>query len=175
MADPINTRCDLMMFGALGDLAQRKLFPALYQLERAGLLHKGSRILAIARNKADSGEVRGILLDKLREHVKKAEFDADAAERFLQRVDYQFLDFTNPDGYSALNEWRSSEVSNLIVYMATPPAMYGVIARNLRSNGCCDQDTRVVVEKPIGHDLESSKVINDELGEVYNEKPALPN
>ena len=85
MADPINTRCDLMMFGALGDLAQRKLFPALYQLERAGLLHKGSRILAIARNKADSNEVRKTLLGKLKEHVKKGEFDADVAEQFLQR------------------------------------------------------------------------------------------
>lgn len=169
MADPINTRCDLMMFGALGDLAQRKLFPALYQLERAGLMHKGSRILAIARNKVDTAEVRKILLGKLKEHVKKGEFDADVAERFLLRVDYQFLDFTNPEGYGELNDWRSDELSNLIVYMATPPAMYGVIARNLRSNGCCDQDTRVVVEKPIGHDLESSKVINDELGEVYNE------
>lgn len=169
MAVSIDTRCDLMMFGALGDLAQRKLFPALYQLERAGLLHKGSRILAIARNKADTAEVRKILLAKLREHVKKAEFDAETADRFLQRVDYQFLDFNDPGGYGVLNDWRSQEASNLIVYMATPPAMYGVIARNLRSSNCCDRDTRVVVEKPIGHDLESSKVINDELGEVYNE------
>lgn len=169
MADPKHTRCDLMMFGALGDLAQRKLFPALYQLERARLLHRNSRILAIARNKADTGEVRKVLLDKLKEHVKKDEFDADVAERFLQRVDYQFLDFTNPEGYGALNDWRSTEPSNLIVYMATPPAMYGVIARNLRNSNCCDHNTRVVVEKPIGHDLESSKVINDELGEVYNE------
>ncbi|NMT64572.1 glucose-6-phosphate dehydrogenase [Marinobacter orientalis] len=169
MADSINTRCDLMMFGALGDLAQRKLFPALYQLERAGLLHDGTRILAIARNRAGTGEVRRILLEKLKEHVKWHEFDAGVAEGFLQRVDYHFLDFTNSEGYRDLNGWRTIEASNLIVYMATPPAMYGVIARNLRSNGCCDQDTRVVVEKPIGHDLESSKVINDELGEVYNE------
>jgi glucose-6-phosphate 1-dehydrogenase len=169
MADLKNTRCDLMMFGALGDLAQRKLFPALYQLERAGLLHEGSRILAIARNSADAGAIRRVLFGKLEQHVKKTEFDAVAAEQFLQRIDYQFLDFTNPDGFSALNDWRSTEASNLVVYMATPPSMYGVIARNLRSHDCCDRDTRVVVEKPIGHDLESSKIINDELGEVFNE------
>lgn len=99
---------------------------------RAGLLHKGTRILAIARNKADSSEVRKILLGKLKEHVKKVEFDAEVAEQFLRRVDYQFLDFTNPEGYSVLNDWRSKEPSNLIVYMATPPAMYGEISRNLR-------------------------------------------
>jgi len=53
MVDREETRCDLMMFGALGDLAQRKLFPALYQLEYAGLLHAGTRILAIARRSSD--------------------------------------------------------------------------------------------------------------------------
>ncbi|MCG2580796.1 MAG: glucose-6-phosphate dehydrogenase [Marinobacter sp.] len=169
MADNNSTRCDLMMFGALGDLAQRKLFPALYQLERSGLLDSGSRILAIARNKVDTAEARKLLQDKLREHVKPHEFDEALVESFLQRVDYLYLDFTDPDGYGALNEWRGTPEGNLIVYMATPPSMYGVIARNLRSANCCTDQTRVVVEKPIGHDLASSKVINDELGEVYRE------
>jgi glucose-6-phosphate 1-dehydrogenase len=169
MADRDETRCDLMMFGALGDLAQRKLFPALYQLEHAGLLHSGSRILAIARRDSDTANIRELLKEGLRERVKPEEFDLSTAERFLQRVDYLYLDFTDPAGFAELNQWRSSDPCHLIVYMATAPSMYGEIARNLRSNDCCDQDTRVVVEKPIGHDLESSKVINDELGEVYNE------
>lgn len=169
MADREETRCDLMMFGALGDLAQRKLFPALYQLERAGLLHAESRILALARRTSGTEEVRELLRKKLQEHVKPDEFEAGVAERFLLRVDYQCVDFTDPAGFADLKEWRSSDPSNLVVYMATPPAMYGEIARNLHSNDCCDHSTRVVVEKPIGHDLASSKIINDELGEVYNE------
>ncbi|AZT84295.1 glucose-6-phosphate dehydrogenase [Marinobacter sp. NP-4(2019)] len=169
MADNNSTRCDLMMFGALGDLAQRKLFPALYQLERSGLLDPGSRILAIARNKVDTEGARKLLQEKLREHVKPHEFDETLVASFLQRVDYLYLDFTDPEGYGALNEWRGTPEGNLIVYMATPPSMYGVIARNLRSANCCTDQTRVVVEKPIGHDLASSKVINDELGEVYRE------
>ena len=65
MVNKSNTRCDLMMFGALGDLAQRKLFPALYQLERANLLADGSRVLAIARTETDTGGVRKQLLEKL--------------------------------------------------------------------------------------------------------------
>ncbi|MBD3640853.1 MAG: glucose-6-phosphate dehydrogenase [Marinobacter sp.] len=169
MVNNINTRCDLMLFGALGDLAQRKLFPALYQLERAGLLAEGSRVLAIARTEADTPTVRKQLFDKLRHHVKGAEFDADVANRFLERVDYQLLDFNDPGGYEALKAWRDAPANELIVYMATPPSMYGVIARNLKAASCCNEKTRVVVEKPIGHDLESSKVINDELGAVYNE------
>ncbi|WP_372988260.1 glucose-6-phosphate dehydrogenase [Marinobacter sp.] len=169
MVNNINTRCDLMLFGALGDLAQRKLFPALYQLERAGLLAEGSRVLAIARTEADTPSVRKQLCDKLKHHVKEAEFDADIANRFLERVDYQLLDFNDPGGYEALKGWRDAPANELIVYMATPPSMYGVIARNLKAASCCNEKTRVVVEKPIGHDLESSKVINDELGAVYNE------
>lgn len=169
MADNNRTRSDLMLFGALGDLAKRKLFPALYQLDRSGLLDQGSRILAIARDQTDTDGVRRHLQDKLREYVKADEFDESVVETFLQRIEYLHLDFTNPEGYEALNDWRGSPDSNLIVYMATPPAMYGVIARNLRSASCCTEKTRVVVEKPIGHDLASSRVINDELGEVYRE------
>jgi len=169
MSDRDDTRCDLMMFGALGDLAQRKLFPALYQLERAGLLHAESRILAIARWDSDTADIREFLKEGLRERVKPEEFDLSVAGRFLQRVDYLCLDFTDTDGFAELNQWRSADPCHLIVYMATLPAMYGEIARNLHKNDCCDRNTRVVVEKPIGHSLESSKVINDELGEVYNE------
>ncbi|MDO6440647.1 glucose-6-phosphate dehydrogenase [Marinobacter sp. 2_MG-2023] len=173
MVNRMINRCDIMLFGALGDLAQRKLFPAFYQLERAGLLASDSRILALARQDLDTTEVRGQLLQKLKRNVKAEEFDLSVAEAFLQRVEYQVLDFQDEDAFGVLNSWReggSHERSNeLIVYMATPPAMYGVIARNLHSASCCTEKTRVVVEKPIGHDLESSKVINDELAEVYKE------
>ncbi|KAA1174909.1 glucose-6-phosphate dehydrogenase [Marinobacter salinexigens] len=169
MVNNMDTRCDLMLFGALGDLAQRKLFPALYQLERAKLLADGSRILAIARTEKDTTGVRKQLFEKLQKAIKPDQFEPSVAEAFLQRVDYQVLDFNDPEGFCQLNDWRDSDNNELIVYMATPPSMYGVIARNLRSAQCCTEKTRVVVEKPIGHDLESSKVINDELGEVYRE------
>jgi len=177
MTSRITTRCDIMLFGALGDLAQRKLIPAFYQLERAGLLADGSRILALARRDLDTAAVRKQLLERLEQHVKAEEFDHSVAEAFLQRVEYQILDFHDEEGFRVLSSWRdergnerNNEKSNeLIVYMACPPAMYGVIARNLRSSSCCNEKTRVVVEKPIGHDLASSRVINDELGEVYKE------
>lgn len=169
MAKSNHTQSDLMLFGALGDLAQRKLFPALYQLDRSGLLDQGSRILAIARDSIDTGELRRLLDKKLREYIKPEECDEALLRRFLQRVDYLYLDFTDADGYQSLNSWRGAPDSNLIVYLAAPPSMYGVIARNLRAANCCSSKTRVVVEKPIGHDLASSQVINDELGEVYRE------
>ncbi|HEA54040.1 hypothetical protein LCGC14_1071530 [marine sediment metagenome] len=181
MVNRLINRCDIMLFGALGDLAQRKLFPAFYQLERAGLLADDSRILALARQDIDTAAVRKQILEKLEHYVKPEEFDRTVAEAFLQRVEYQILDFHDEDSFNVLNRWRDEKNiesrkdgstrngNDLIVYMASPPAMYGVIARNLRSASCCNEKTRVVVEKPIGHDLESSRVINDELGEVYTE------
>ncbi len=168
MVDRSVCACDLMLFGAFGDLAQRKLFPALYQLDRAGLLAPDSRILAIARRDLDTAGMREALLARLIKQVPEAEFDAEVARSFVNRVEYLELDFNNTDGFLVLNDWRHPD-NQLIVYMATPPSMYGVIARNLRTGACCTERTRVVVEKPIGHDLESSKVINDALAEVYLE------
>ena len=158
-----------MIFGALGDLAQRKLFPALYQLERAQLLADGSRILALARREHSGDEVRQQIAHNIEKWVLAEEFEQPALERLLQRVDYQILDFSCRESFPQLNGWRDSVNNNLIVYMATPPSLYGVIARNLRDSDCCTVRTRVVVEKPIGHDLPSSRVINDALAEVYRE------
>ena len=158
--------CDLMVFGALGNLARRKLFPALFQLNQAGLLAPDNRILAIARRELDSDQLRRELAEVLQAETGCT--DIGTLRAFVERVDYYRLDFTDTDGFSALNEWHRPG-HELIVYMATPPAMYGVIARNLRARDCCTERTRVVVEKPIGHDLASSRVINDELAEVYRE------
>ncbi|GGE59886.1 glucose-6-phosphate 1-dehydrogenase [Streptosporangium jomthongense] len=169
MANTITARCDIMLFGALGDLAQRKLFPAFYQLERGGLIADGSRILALARRELDTAGLRKLLLERLEQSIKPEEFDRSVAEAFLQRVEYQILEFHDKEGFGVLNGWRDEQNSQLIVYLASPPSIYGVIARNLHSASCCTEKTRVVVEKPVGHDLESSRVINDELAEVYNE------
>ena len=137
MVDRITNRCDIMLFGALGDLAQRKLFPAFYQLERADLLADDSRILALARQDIDTAIFRKQLLERLELCVKPEEFDRSVAEAFVQRFEYQILDFQDQEAFRVLNTWRDERTNELIVYMASPPAMYGVIARNLRSASCC--------------------------------------
>lgn len=106
MVKQIDTRCDLVMFGALGDLAQRKLFPALYQLECAQLLDRETRILALARDKIDTADARKQLASRIRQHVRKHELDEEILERFLKRVDYLCFDFSDETGYPLLNEWR---------------------------------------------------------------------
>ncbi|SFM20349.1 glucose-6-phosphate 1-dehydrogenase [Marinobacter zhejiangensis] len=169
MDNEFDTRSDLMIFGALGDLARRKLFPALYQLERSGLLARESRVLALARKNIDTEEARSLLATHLQDRIADAELDSEALARLVGRVEYQRIDFSEPSHYEGLNGWRDGSSNALIVYMATPPSLYGVIARNLRDSACCTRKTRVVVEKPIGHDLETSRIINDQLADVYRE------
>ncbi|MDX1755639.1 MAG: glucose-6-phosphate dehydrogenase [Marinobacter sp.] len=169
MDDIIDFSSDLVIFGALGDLARRKLFPALYQLERSGLLPGKSRILALARRQGTTAEVRTQLAKDLRQAIPADELSDESLAALLARVEYHRLDFKEASDFAAVAQWRGGSDNALIVYLATPPDLYGVIARNLRTAGCCNQQTRVVVEKPIGHDLESSRGINDQLADVFNE------
>lgn len=164
-----DTQCDLMLFGALGDLAQRKLFPALYQLQRAGLLARDSRILALARKTLDTQGLRQQLRDKLSATIPGHEMEEAVLAEFLAKIEYLPLDMEQPADYEAAARWRDENPVPLVVYMATPPSLYGTIAANLRAAGCSGPSTRVVVEKPIGHDFASSQTINDQLAEVFDE------
>ena len=157
--------CTFALFGALGDLALRKLFPALYQLDRANLLHPETRLLALAR---EAGSAQGHLDSieaHLRRHVPEADIEPAALGRFLARLSYQHLDFLQPEGYQALAEQLPGELP-LIAYFATAAAVYGAICENLDKAGLAAR-TRVVLEKPIGHDLESSRRVNDAVARFF--------
>ncbi|WP_077531118.1 glucose-6-phosphate dehydrogenase [Vreelandella utahensis] len=164
-----NTVSDLVLFGALGDLAQRKLWPALYQLQRAELLAAESRILALAREAMAPETFATQLAERLAEEVNPSELDDGVVQRLLAKVEYQALDFTEAEGYTALKRWREQRPVPLIVYMATQPTIYGLIGEGLHQAQCVGSDTRVVIEKPIGHDLASSREINDQLAHYFDE------
>jgi len=161
--------CDIAMFGALGDLARRKLFPALYQLERAGLLGEQTRVLALGLDEMDLSAFGQQLRQGLEKHLKATPVDDEVFQRLVSRIHYLALDFTAPEKYPALRDWRLNRDVPLIVYMATPPSIYGDIGENLHNSGVISANTRVVVEKPIGHDLESSRLINDRLAQFFSE------
>lgn len=159
--------CTFALFGALGDLALRKLFPALYQLDRANLLHPDTRLLALARE-AGSAQVHLDTIEAhLRRHVPEADIEPASLGRFLARLSYQHLDFLQPEGYQALAEQLPGE-QPLIAYFATAAVVYGAICENLDKVGLAPR-TRVVLEKPIGHDLESSRRVNDAVARFFPE------
>jgi len=155
------------LFGALGDLALRKLFPALYQLDRAGLLHADTQIVALSRESADPSAHKSRIEQALRARIPANEVDERAFERFGQRLRYLGMDFRQGEGYRVLAESVPAG-QPLIAYFATPAAVYGDICRFLASAGLAEQ-TRVVLEKPIGHDLESSRTVNDAVAEHFPE------
>ncbi|MFZ3185555.1 MAG: glucose-6-phosphate dehydrogenase [Pseudomonas sp.] len=151
--------CAFALFGAMGDLALRKLFPALYQLDRAGLLHAETRILALARENGEPATHLAAIGEHLHRHVPTREIDAAVMQRFMARLDYLSMDFLQAADYPALAD-RLGPVERLIAYFATPASVYGAICAGLAQTGLA-QRTRVVLEKPIGHDLGSSREVND--------------
>lgn len=157
----------LALFGSRGDLALRKLFPALYQLDRAGLLHAGTRVIALSREGGEAAAHLAQIEQAIRQRVKPAELDEPVLERFMRRLDYLSLDFRTVEGYAELAERVSPELP-VVAYFATPASVFGAICEHLAAVGLAGR-TRVVLEKPIGHDLASSRVINDAVARHFPE------
>ncbi|MEW6992291.1 glucose-6-phosphate dehydrogenase [Colwelliaceae bacterium 6441] len=159
---------EIVLFGALGDLSRRKLLPALYQLDQVGLLNPQSRIIAVARQDMNIEELTSFVMENLKEFVKEG-LREEVIERFIARLVYQKLDFKETDSYKNLANTLSGGHDTRVYYFSTPPAIYGDISDGLKSAGLITDADRVVMEKPIGHSLESSKVINDQVSRYFKE------
>lgn len=153
----------------MGDLARRKLFPALYHLDREGLLPADTRLLGLARRELDAAAFREETEQALARQLRAEEQEREAMARFLARLDYRRLDFALPEGYAQIADWHRGSSRPLVVYLSVAARLYGDICRHLEAAGCLDERARVVVEKPIGHDLASSAAINDAIGAVFPE------
>jgi len=160
----------LVLFGALGDLSLRKLLPSLYQLDKAGLLPEETQILGLARQAFNNEEFVQATDEALIRFIPKDELDSAVKQRFLQRLDYQELDMKESTAYAKLKAKLADWNPLVTYYLATPPAIFGDICSNLNASGLNTPTSRIVLEKPIGHDLASSKVINDTVGEFFNEQ-----
>ena len=155
--------CAFVIFGITGDLAARKLIPALYHLHRAGGLHEDAVVVGYGRSERDEDGLRR----QLREALEQQEgFDADAWEELASRIHYVQGGYDDPDDIAALGQ-RLAEVgpSSRVFYTATPPETYAGIAVALGEAGLhrpADDDAfvRLVIEKPFGSDLASAQELN---------------
>jgi glucose-6-phosphate 1-dehydrogenase len=160
---------EIVIFGALGDLSRRKLLPALYQLEVCGLINDKSRIVGVARPSHSIEEFVSIVLESLNNFVKE-ELDEVVLARFTARLVYQALDLTDAPSYEYLAESLANGNSTRVYYFSTSPSLYGDICDGLNhADLICDND-RVVMEKPIGHCLASSQVINNQVARFFKEE-----
>jgi len=160
----------LVLFGALGDLSLRKLMPALYQLEAAQLLSSELKIMTVARSSLDTKALRQRIEQTLNQYVDAVQLDGATITRFLQRLSYCQVDLTQAHDYFELAQQLSSWHPQTTFYLATPPSLYSSICDHLHSVNAITDSCRIVVEKPIGHDLASSKVINNKLGQYFDER-----
>nr|UOP04524.1 glucose-6-phosphate dehydrogenase [Conchiformibius kuhniae] len=151
---------DLLLFGASGDLALRKLFPALYRAHAHGLLHPDARIIGIGRSAGNDHSFRQRLNETL------AREDGHAWDAFLRRVHYISADLSQTDAFSALAQTVRPDVQP-IAYLSTAPDLFVPVCRGLAQAGL--SRARVVLEKPLGHDLASSRHINAEVGRYFPE------
>ncbi|MDO9043607.1 MAG: glucose-6-phosphate dehydrogenase [Desulfocapsaceae bacterium] len=163
-----NKACDFAIFGVLGDLSRRKLLPSLYQLDKEGLLHPETRILGVARHELSQEEFAIKMREALATFVKGG-LDEEVAARLLARLHYVLIHIDRPDDYKKLLAVTDQSQRVLVNYFSVAPSLFEDICRGLDQAGMITPETRVVLEKPIGRDLASSREINDVVARVFTE------
>ncbi len=160
---------DFIVFGGKGDLAERKLLPALYHRQQDGQFSDPTCIIGASRSKLSDQEYRDFARKALHEHVKAEDIDEDEVERFLARLSYVSIDATSGKGFDKLKKAVEGNDRARVFYLAVGPELFGQIASKLGENGLVTPQSRIVVEKPIGRDLDSALALNDEIGRHFAE------
>ncbi len=159
---------DLIIFGATGDLSARKLFPALFQLDAAGLLPDDLRIIAVGRQEQTKEAFHNELLARM-STAKRQSISDTAWQQFARRLTYMSADFSAPSAFSGLQA-ELSESRTSLFYLATPPSLFATICEQLSADGCLAGSCRIVLEKPIGESLDTSREVNETLAQFFAEQ-----
>ncbi len=157
----------IVIFGATGDLALRMLYPSLYFLDLDGLLPASLRVLGCSRSELSDEAFAGRIHEAVAARAG-GKLDAAAWTRFHARLGYLGGDASAPEVYGRLKA-RLEGADDQVFYLSTSPSLYDPIIRNLASAGLNHGRARVVVEKPLGHDLASCREINDTLAHAFSE------
>lgn len=167
-----------MIVGASGDLARKKLIPALFSLFCNGLLPAGFTVVGFARSQQNDAEFRTLVAKTLTMRYEPEPSVCDIkVGQFLQRCHYVTGQYTSTEDFARLGE-RIRELNgprpNVLFYMAIPPSVFIDTARSIREAGLSDDIddrwTRVVIEKPFGRDAESSKELTQSMGRIFEER-----
>ena len=161
---------DLVFFGGTGDLVWRKLMPALFQAFRHGTLPEGGRIIGVARDSMTDEQYRTLIQSRF-EQVEGAKRPNDEEfARFKAMLCYERLDLSNPDDYAKLAaRLAERETAHVVMYLATAPSLFKTVCEQLAIAKLNTPKTRIVLEKPLGHDLKSNKAINQSVRQVFGE------
>ncbi|HQR73291.1 MAG TPA: glucose-6-phosphate dehydrogenase [Sulfurovum sp.] len=166
----IKSDCDIIVFGGHGDLAFRKLMPALYHLSNNGYIDETSRIITATRDAMSLEEHCRLTRSKLQEFLPEADFDEAKWLRFEKQLQVVIIDFGENESYSGLKALLDAYPQrDRVNYLSTAPDFFGAICKSLSQWELISPQSRVVLEKPIGRDLHSSRVINVEVLKYFDE------
>ena len=159
----------LVIFGGGGDLAKRKLLPALYHLAHVGLLDNLDRIIGIGRTVMSRDDYVKLMHISLKEHVDSNNWNNATWRIFAEHLEYYCVDALRSDNYAILSDTIGSNHS-AVFYLATLPSLYGAICKNLEASHLVNDESRVVLEKPLGNNEYSCKEIHRSVADVFPER-----
>ena len=161
---------DLVIFGGTGDLAMRKLLPAMYFRHNEAQLPEDWRILAVARSEMSAAEFIAKMEEAARRYIKSDEFHEETWATFVQHIDYFPIDITDQSKYEGLATALDAQPDRVrVFYLSTAPGLFTRICQGVAEAGLVTPNSRVALEKPLGRDEQSALAINDQLAEVFNE------
>ena len=174
--------CSMVIFGASGDLTKRKLIPALYYLHRERLLPPGFAVVGCAKTPYSNEKFQDSVAEGVKKFSERSSYDETSLKSFVQSIYYLTDDFGDAKAYRQLGslldkfDRERGTGGNRLFYLATPPSSFTVIVNHLGNSGLvqpkdCDKCwTRVVIEKPFGHDLESARQLTSTISKVFDEE-----
>lgn len=162
---------DLVLFGGTGDLAWRKLMPALFQAFRHGTLPAGGRIIGVARDDLSDSAYRDLIRSRFDDVELAKRPTPEEFERFAQLLHYLRMDLSRPEDFARLAVMLDERQADVVVmYLAVGPSLFTAACEQLAAAGLNRPNTRLVLEKPLGHDLASNRAINESVRRVLQER-----
>jgi len=168
----MNKPFDLVIFGGTGDLSMRKLLPAMYRSCKQGNIPEGSRIMVSCRKHEDFDELNNNLKSKLMEFIDPEQFDEQHWQNFENFIDPLLIDLTDLDkGWEEFADKFAEQPDKIrVFYLAIVPSLFGITCENLSKMNLITENSRLVVEKPLGYDQPSAEAINDKMAKYFEEK-----
>ncbi|MFC5609540.1 glucose-6-phosphate dehydrogenase [Variovorax soli] len=161
---------DLVLFGGTGDLAWRKLMPALFQAFRHGSLPEGGRIIGVARDDLSDDAYRELIQSRFKAVEGGKRPSEEEFKAFASILHYLRMDLSKPADYARLGKLlKGRNADTVVMYLATAPALFTSVVEQIAAAGLNTPATRMVLEKPLGHDLKSNRAINDAVQKVLSE------
>jgi glucose-6-phosphate 1-dehydrogenase len=162
---------EIVVFGGTGDLARRKLIPSLYHRFCDGQISKKSRIIGASRSKLTRDEYLAKIKEAYQSFNPEVTLSDTKWNAFCELLDYVAIDVTSNKDWSELGKKLDASKKLIrVFYLAMPPALFANICQGLKAAGLAHKQSRVVLEKPLGHDFKSADEINEAVGQVFSEK-----